>query len=127
MAAAGSGIFFDGASSARRPVLVELAADGLVVRDAEERDMLARWPYDELDRLAAPEGVLRLGHAGARLLARLEVRDPALAAAIDEASVPVDRSGAGERKSRLKVIGWSIAAVVSLLFGAVFGVPALAD
>src|SRR5437588_9661770 len=127
MAAAGTGIFFDGVSSARRRVLVELARDGVIVRDAEERDMLARWPYDELDHLAAPQGVLRLGHAGVHLLARLEVRDPVLAAAIDEASVPVDRSGAGERRGRLKVIGWSIVAVVSLLLGAVFGVPALAD
>jgi predicted Zn-dependent protease len=127
MANLGSGIFFDGVTSARRAVLVELARDGVVVRDAEERDMLARWPYDELDHLAAPEGVLRLGHAGARSLARLEVRDPALAAAIDEASVPVGRSGAAERRSRLKVIGWSIAAVLSLVLGAVFGVPALAS
>jgi hypothetical protein len=76
MAAAGTGIFFDGVTSARRPVLVELARDGVVVRDAEERDMLARWPYDELDHLAAPDGVLRLAHAGSRALARLEVRDP---------------------------------------------------
>ena len=127
MAAAGSGIFFDGVTSARRPVLVELGRDGLVVRDAEERDMLARWPYGELDHLAAPEGVLRLAHAGARSLARLEVRDPALATAIDEASVPVDRSGASERRSRLKVIGWSIAAVASLTLGGVLGIPALAD
>ncbi len=66
MAAAGTGIFFDGVTSARRPVLVELASDGVVVRDAEERDMLARWPYHELDHLAAPEGVLRLGRAGAQ-------------------------------------------------------------
>src|SRR5436305_14267425 len=117
MIAAGTGIFFDGVTSARRAVLVELARDGVVVRNAEERDMLARWPYDELDHLAAPEGVLRLGRAGARSLARLEVRDPALAAAIDEASV--DRSGASERRSRLKVIGWSLAAVVSLVLGAV--------
>ena len=127
MAAAGTGIFFDGMTSARRAVVVELARDGVVVRDAEGRDMLARWPYDELDHLAAPEGVLRLGHAGARSLARLEVRDPALAAAIDEASVPVDRSGVAERRSRLKVVGWSIAAVVSLVLGAVFGVPLLAN
>lgn len=126
MAVAGRGIFFDGATSARRPVLVELSRDGLVVRDAEERDMLARWPYGELDHLAAPEGVLRLGHAEARSLARLEVRDPTLAAAIDDASVPVDRSGATERRSRLKVIGWSLAAVVSLALGGAFGIPALA-
>ena len=127
MAAAGTGIFFDGATSARRPVLVELASDGVVVRDAEERDMLARWPYHELDHLAAPEGVLRLGRAGSRTLARLEVRDPVLAAAIDDASVPVDRSGASERRSRVKVIAWSFAAMVSLVLGAVYGVPALAD
>lgn len=127
MASVGTGIFFDGVTSARRPVLVELASDGVVVRDAEERDMLARWPYGELDHLAAPEGVLRLGRVGGRPLARLEVRDPALAAAIDEASVPVDRSGVTERRSRVKVIGWSLAAMVSLVLGAVFGVPALAD
>ena len=39
----GTGIFFDGATSARRPVLLQLAPEGLVIRDAEERDMLARW------------------------------------------------------------------------------------
>jgi Zn-dependent protease with chaperone function len=127
MAAAGTGIFFDGISSARRPVLIELARDGVVVRDAEDRDMLARWPYGELDHLAAPEGVLRLGRAGARTLARLEVRDAALATAIDEASAPIDRSGASERRSRIKVIAWSFAAMVSLVLGAVYGVPALAD
>lgn len=127
MAAAGKGIFFDGVTSARRPVLVELAADGLVVRDAEHRDMLARWPYGELDHLAAPDGMLRLGRSGAGTLARLEVRDPALAHLIDEASVAVDRTGASERRGRLKVVAWSIAATVSLVLGAVFGVPALAD
>ena len=127
MAIAGTGIFFDGLTSARRHVLVELAPEGVVVRDAEERHMLTRWPYDELDHLAAPDGVLRLGRARAKSTARLEVRDPALAHAIDEASVPVDRSGAAERRGRLKVVVWSLAAMVSLVLGAVFGVPALAD
>jgi Zn-dependent protease with chaperone function len=124
---AGTGIFFDGLVSTRRPVTVELKSDGIVIRDPVERDQFARWPYGELEEIAAPEGVLRLARAGARPLARLEVRDPALAAAIDEASVPVDRSGVSERRSRNKVIGWSIAAVVSLLLGAVFGVPAIAN
>jgi Zn-dependent protease with chaperone function len=127
MAIAGTGIFFDGVTSARRAVLVELASDGVVVRDAEDRDMLARWPYGELDHLAAPAGVLRLGSTGARSLARLEVRDASLAHAIDEASVPVDRSGATERRGRYKVIAWSLAATVSLVIAGVFGVPALAD
>jgi Zn-dependent protease with chaperone function len=127
MAIAGTGIFFDGVTSARRAVTIQLTADGMVIRDAAERDMLARWAYDKLDHLTAPEGMLRLGCGGPRNLARLEVRDAALAHAIDEAAVPVDRSGATERRSRLKVAAWSIAATVSLVLAAVFGVPALAD
>lgn len=126
MAIAGTGIFFDGMSSARRAVVVELTPEGVLVRDAEHRDMLARWPYDQLDHLAAPEGVLRLGRAGAKTTARLEVRDPALAHAIDEASVPVDRTKVPGHSGRAKVIGWSIAAMASLVLGAVYGVPALA-
>jgi Zn-dependent protease with chaperone function len=127
MAIAGTAIFFDGVTSARRAVTVQLTTDGVVIRDAVERDMLARWAYDKLDQLAAPEGVLRLSCGGARNLARLEVRDPALAQAIDQASVPVDRSGATERRGRLKVVFWSIAATASLVLAAVFGVPALAN
>ena len=127
MAAAGTGIFFDGATSVRRSVLVELSPEGLVVRDPQEHAMLARWPYDELDHLAAPHGLLRLGRARAPRTARLEVRDPILIAAIDDASVPVDRSGATERRSRIKVIVWSLIATVSLLAAGIVGVPVLAD
>lgn len=122
----GPGIFFDGLLSARRDVTVELKSDGVVIRDAVERDQLARWPYGELEELAAPEGVLRVARAGSKVLARLEVRDPALAHAIDEASVPVDRTGTAERRSRRKIIGWSLAAAISLLIGGAFGVPAFA-
>ena len=122
----GKGIFFDGITSARHPVLVELSAEGLVMRDAEERVMLARWPYNELDHLAAPDGMLRLGRVGAARTARLEVRDATLIAAIDKFSVPVDRSGAAERRSRTKVVVWSVVATAVLLAAAIFGVPALA-
>ena len=127
MRVSGTGIYFDGATSARRAVLVELANDGVMIHDAENRDMLARWPYGELDHLTAPEGVLRLGWAGSRKLARLEVRDSTLAHAIDDRSLPVDRSGGVARRGRLKVIGWSLAATASLLFAGIFGVPALAN
>jgi len=127
MAAAGKGIFFDGATSARRPVLIELAPEYLAVRDAEHRDIIARWSYDKLDQRQAPAGLLRLGEIGSRVPARLEVRDPALMAAIDDAALPVDRSGANERRSRRKVVLWSVLAVAVAIAAAVFGVPALAD
>jgi Zn-dependent protease with chaperone function len=70
--------------------------------------------------------VLRLGRAGSPVLARLEIKDADLAAAIDERSEPVDRSGRIDRRLRSKVIFWSIAATGSLLLLAVVGVPLIA-
>ncbi len=123
----GTGIFFDGLTSARRAVTVDLRTEAIVVRDVAEGDQFARWPYDELDQLAAPEGVLRIARSGIKQLARLEVRDPALAAAIGAASIPVDRSRATEHRGRLKIVAWTCAAAVSLVLAAVFAVPLLAE
>jgi Zn-dependent protease with chaperone function len=122
----GAGVFFDGTSGARHSVSVELDRSALLVRAAEGH-LLARWPYAELEHLSAPDGMLRLGRTGSPVLARVEVRDPALAAAIDEMAATVDRTGETERRGRAKVIVWSLAAVVSLVLVGIFGVPALAD
>jgi Zn-dependent protease with chaperone function len=126
MVAAGTATFFDGITAARREVAVELGATGLRIRAADGR-LLAEWHYDQIESRSAPEGVLRLGKTGNPILARLEVRDPRLAHAIDELSTPIDRSGRAERRDRTKVIGWSIAATASLLLVAVFGVPEIAN
>jgi Zn-dependent protease with chaperone function len=126
MVRSGPGIFYDGTTSARHRVLVELDRAGLHIRAAEGH-LLDRWPYGELEHLSAHEGMLRLGRIGSPLLARLEIHDPALAHAIDEAALTVDRTGASERRGRTKVVAWSIAAVISLALVGVFGVPAIAD
>ena len=89
-------------------------------------DLLDEWLYAELRRQAAPDGVLRLGRHGETLLARLEVRDAALAAAIEDRAVTLDRGGVAERKLRRKVVILSLAAVVSLILTAIVGVPVLA-
>ncbi len=122
----GPAIYFDGTCSARHDVLVEATAAGLRIGAAGHR-LLDEWLYPELRRLAAPDGVLRLGRSGETLLARLEVRDAALASAIEERAVTLDRGGAAERALRRKVVGFSLAAVVSLLATAIFGVPALSS
>ena len=49
-----------------------------------------------------------------------------LADAIDDRSLPVDRSGRGERRMRAKVIVWSLVATASLVGVAVWGVPRIA-
>jgi Zn-dependent protease with chaperone function len=121
----GPAIYFDGTCSARNDVLVEAGTAGLQIFSAG-RHLLDEWLYAELRRQAAPDGVLRLGRHGETLLARLEVRDSALAAAIEDRAVTLDRGGAAERKLRRKVVILSLAAVVSLIFTAIIGVPVLA-
>jgi len=121
----GPGIYFDGVTSARRDVVVELAPSGLQISDRDGH-MRTEWSYEEIEGLAAPEKILRLGRRGSTTLERLEIGDPALAAEIDARAIHVDRTGSLQRRQRLRVIGWSVAATVSLLLVAWFGVPAIA-
>ena len=125
MTISGRGTFFDGVTSARHDVTVELAPEALRILGGDGR-ALAEWHYDRLEHRSAPDEPLRLGQAGSPVLARLEVRDPKLAAAIDERSLPIDQSGRGERRVRTQVVFWSLAATASLLLVAVWGVPRIA-
>ena len=121
----GAGIYFDGVTSARRDVVVELAPAGLQI-SGRDGHLWAQWPYDEIEELAAPDNILRLGRRGSATLERLEIRDPAFAAEIDARAAHVDRTGSLQRRQRMRVIGWSVGATASLLLVAWFGVPAIA-
>ncbi len=122
----GAGIFFDGKTSARHDVTVTLGAGSLVISD-HAGNVLANWPYDDLMPLAAPDNVLRVGRRGNDVLERLEIFDPTFAHAVDVQAVHIDRTGTIQRHQRGKVIGWTMAATVSLLLTAYFGIPALAQ
>jgi Zn-dependent protease with chaperone function len=120
-------VYFDGACSTRNKVIVAAGATGLQIMAAQgQHRVLDEWAYEELRRMAAPEGVLRLARRGETLLARLEIRDANLAAIIEERADTLDRGGAAERRLRRKVVGLSFAAAASLIVTAVFGLPALA-
>jgi Zn-dependent protease with chaperone function len=121
----GNAIYYDGVTAARHDVTVELASDALRIRDPHGA-MLAEWPFDALESHSSPDHLLRLGRADNPVPARLEVRDPQLATAIDERSEPVDRSHRIERRLRGKVIVWSLAATASFLLVAIVGLPRLA-
>src|SRR5271163_3615939 len=122
----GPAVYFDGTSSARNIVTIEAGAAGLKIM-AANRHVLDEWCYAELRRQSAPDDMLRLGRSGETLLARLEVRDPALITAIEDRAVTLDRGGAAERRLRRKVVALSFAAGVSLFATAAFGVPVLAS
>lgn len=123
---AGSAIYFDGQTSARHEAWVVLGAGGLQIA-GRDGQLLAQWPYDEVEELPSPKQVLRLGRRGSAVLERLEVFDPAFAAEIDRLAIHVDRTGALQRRQRWRVVGWTVTATASLLAVAYFGVPAIAD
>src|SRR6185503_7140116 len=121
----GTGTFFDGRISTRRQVRVTLGARTLTIDDVEGR-LLAEWPYEEIEGLAGPDGVLRLGRHGQVRLERLTIADAAFAAAVDARAANVDRTGGLQHRQRLAVVGLSFVAVATLLLVAWFGVPAVA-
>ena len=73
----GSVIFFDGMSSRRH--LVTLAFRGQLELEETAETTIA-WPYADVRRADSPSGILRLICLTAPTLARLEIRDAAVAA-----------------------------------------------
>lgn len=124
--ASGSGIYFDGQTSARHAVGVELGADDLKIVAAGGR-LLAVWPYDRLESHSTAQQTLKLGCRDEPLPARLDIADAALAEEIDRRAHGIDRSGSLQGRQRKRVVLWSIGAVASLGLFAWFGVPALAE
>jgi Zn-dependent protease with chaperone function len=126
MTTSGTGIFYDGLTSERRKVAVEIAGDAIEVR-AGDGALLAQWRFADISPLMTPAGVLRIGLAKAKAAARLEIHDQALAAALIARTRPSDRTGLTDRRTRTQVVAYSVAAVATLAGGAIWGVPLIAD
>jgi Zn-dependent protease with chaperone function len=124
--ATGPGLYFDGTTSVRHAVTVETAPEAVRILGSDGA-IVAVWPYADLRAQSAPTEIMRLRRAGGPELARLEIRDPALMVEIDDRADGLDRTGSTERRQRKRAIAWSVAAAVSLVLVAIFGVPALSD
>ena len=116
-------VYFDGTSS-RRHVVDLTFNNQLNVRQAGE--IVAAWPYDDIRRADAPVGVLRASCKTAPPLARLEIRDDRLAAELLKRCLSFDQNAA-DRRGTMTIIGWSVAAAVSIILIVLFGVPLVAD
>ncbi|MBP0110226.1 M48 family metallopeptidase [Bradyrhizobium vignae] len=116
-------IFFDGVSSRKRQVTLTLA-DALEI--VEEDGAHMRWAYADIRRADSPAGVLRLASTSAPPLARLEIRDAALAADVTARCMRLDEHQTS-RRGIAKIVGWSVAAAVSIVCVVLFGVPLAAD
>ncbi|XIA65054.1 M48 family metallopeptidase [Bradyrhizobium sp. TZ2] len=121
--AANAAAYFDGASSRRRAVTLRFS-DRLEI--IEQDRILAAWDYADIRRADSPSGVLRLGCLTAPALARLEVRDSALATELVSRCARMDENTPG-RRGVAAIVGWSIAATVSIIAVVLFGLPLAAD
>ena len=117
------GAYFDGASNRRRVVALKLS-DALEIR--EDGELLARWAYADIRRADSPSGLLRLSCLSAPALARLEIRDTQLAVDLAARCDGLDEGLPG-RKGVAAIVGWSLAAAVSIVLVVLFGVPLAAD
>ncbi|HLZ01794.1 MAG TPA: M48 family metallopeptidase [Bradyrhizobium sp.] len=119
----GSAVYFDGKSSRRRIVRLAFAS---ALEIMEEGALPVRWAYDDLRQADSPAGILRVSCLSAPALARLEIRDAALAAELTSRCVRLTENRLGGR-AITKIVGWSVAAVASIVMVVLFGIPLAAD
>jgi len=110
-------------SSRRRAVTLRLA-DRLEINEDEQP--LAAWAYADIRRADSPAGMLRVSCLTAPALARLEVRDTVLAGQLVSRCAGMDDDIPG-RRGVAAIIGWSLAATVSIIAVVLFGLPLAAD
>ena len=119
----GSVVYFDGTSNRRRAASIackdqlEISSDGAIC---------ARWPYADIRKADSPSGTLRVSCLSAPALARLEIRDSALAAGLASRCGELDKDLVDGR-GVAKIVGWSLAATASIAAMVFFGVPFAAD
>lgn len=116
----GAGTFYDGLTPAARPVGFRLDSAGLTLFDAAGR-RIELWPRDDVTRIDAHGPVVRLAHRTGD--ARLEVTAPTLLPLLRAARI--DIHGRSDARTRRKILGWSLAAAVSLVWLVVWGIPAI--
>ena len=119
----GLAAYFDGTSSKRRAVTLRFA-DRLEINEDEQTP--TAWAYDDIRRADSPSGMLRVSCLTAPALARLEIRDTALATALASRCAAMDDNTPG-RRGVAAIVGWSLAATVSIIAVVLFGVPLAAD
>jgi Zn-dependent protease with chaperone function len=85
-------------------------------------EQLARWSYVDIRRADSPAGLLRLSSTSAPPLARLEIRDEQLARELAARCPRLDERQIG-RRGVAKIVGWSVAAAISIVVVVLFGVP----
>jgi Zn-dependent protease with chaperone function len=116
--------FFDGQSNRKHLVALRLGEQCDIVEDDV---VIAQWPYDRIRRVDAQPGVLRVSCQTAPPLARLEISDDVLATELVARCLQLDVDSPGRKGSTTRIVGWSLAALASILLVVIYGVPFAAE
>ncbi len=116
-------IYFDGVSNRRQVVMLRFEDNLEIAGSGRTLDI---WHYPAIRRADSPPGVLRVTCQTARPLARLEIRTEAMAAKLVGYCPRLD-DAVTSRNGVLKIVVWSLAATVSIVFAVLFGMPLAAD
>lgn len=120
--AATQAVYFDGQSNRRQAATLTFG-DQL---DIHGDDGVASWPYPAIRRADSPAGILRLSCLSAPPLARLEIRDPTLAAEVASRCAQLDLQQLN-RGGVARIVGWSLAAAISIVAVVLFVIPLAAE
>ncbi len=116
-------IYYDGKTNRRRQVSLAFL-DQLELAEASEAPVC--WAYADIRRVDGPAGVLRVGCLTVPALARLEIRDSATAAELASRCAQLDEKSPGQHGAGA-IVGWSLAAAVSILAVILYALPFAAD
>jgi len=115
--------YFDGTSSRKRRVELRLGENLDIV---EAGVAVATWPFDTIRRVDGPAHILRLASISALPLARIEVEDAAMIAAV-VARCPSLDVGRGGPAQTWRIVFWSLAAACSIVGVVIYGIPYAAE
>jgi Zn-dependent protease with chaperone function len=121
-AAAWPAIYFDGVTNRKRAVALYPGSDRLGI--SENGLGIAAWSYDDLRAVDGGPGMLRLKCVSDLPLARLDVSDPAAQSGIRARARFLDVEHGSPQTGR--IVGWSLAAICSIVLIVTFGVPLIA-
>jgi Zn-dependent protease with chaperone function len=116
-------IYFDGVTNRKHAVTLRFQSDYLdIVKDDSE---VTPWRYDDLRTVDGGPGTLRLRCVSALPLARLDVSDAAAQAETRAHARFLESDHGGRQTGR--IVGWSLAAICSIVLIVAFGVPLVAE
>jgi Zn-dependent protease with chaperone function len=116
-------IYFDGVTNRKHAVTLRFESDHLDIVTSDSG--VTAWRYDDVRMVDGVPGTLRLKCVSGLPLARLNVSDAAMQAEIRTRTKSLEIDRGSPQTGR--IVGWSLAAVCSIVLIVLFGVPLVAE